>query len=83
MVPGPVATLEALLGHITEHLLQLLGGGRGAGKEETRGFQQSNRSCMIGRKIAAVEREAGPHVRVCVHEGHKGRGSVVRCRPTD
>lgn len=25
MVPGPVTTLEALLGHISEHLLQLLG----------------------------------------------------------
>lgn len=31
MVPGPVATLEAPLGHITEHLLQLLGGGGSAG----------------------------------------------------
>lgn len=31
MVPTPVTTLEALLGHITEHLLQLLGGGGGGG----------------------------------------------------
>jgi len=41
----PVTTLEALLGHITEHLLQLLGvaehqRGRkeGVGMEEVRGF---------------------------------------------
>lgn len=45
MVPGPVTTLEALLGHITEHLLQLLGmaehqRGRkeGVGEEEVQGF---------------------------------------------
>lgn len=44
MVPGPVTTLEALLGHISEHLLQLLGvaehwRGRkeGAGTEEVQG----------------------------------------------
>lgn len=36
VVPGPVTTLEALLGHISEHLLQLLGGGTGA--EEVWGF---------------------------------------------
>lgn len=45
MVPGPVTTLEALLGHITEHLLQLLGmaehqRGRkeGVREEEVQGF---------------------------------------------
>ena len=42
--PGPVTTLEALLGHITEHLFQLLGVAehqrqrKGTGTEEVQGF---------------------------------------------
>lgn len=82
MVPGPVTTLEALLGHITEHLLQLLGvaehqRGRkeGAGVEEVRGFLRNN-SCFASCKVVAVERA----ICACVCKGHKGRGSMVRCR---
>lgn len=83
MVPRLVTTLEALLGHITEHLLQLLGaGGRkeGAGKEDVRGFLQRNGSCMGNREIAAVER-GRVHMCMRAREGHKGRGSLVRWRP--
>lgn len=41
--PRPVTTLEARLGHITEHLLQLLGVAehqrrKGSGTEEVNGF---------------------------------------------
>lgn len=79
MVPGPVATLEAPLGHITEHLLQLLGGGGG---RKCGGSYKRNSFCMVGRKIEAVERGRA-HMCVCVRGGHKGRGCVVRCRPPD
>lgn len=74
MVPKPVTTLEALLGHITEHLLQLLGvaehqRGRkeGAGVEEVRGVPKGvlrNNSCFASCKVVAVDR--GPYVPGCV-----------------
>lgn len=80
MVPGPVATLEAPLGHITEHLLQLLGGG--AGRRKCGGSYKRNSFCLVGRKIEAVERGRA-HMCMCVRGGHEGRGSVVRCRPAD
>lgn len=82
MVPGPVTTLEALLGHITEHLLQLLGvaahqRGRkqGAGMEEVLGVPSGvlrNNSCLASRKVVAVERG---RVHMCVWAG--GPGSDV------
>lgn len=96
MVPRPVTTLEALLGHISEHLLQLLGGGRAPEGEETRpGVEEvwgvslgvlRNNSCLASRKVAVcvcgLAERAGPYVplRVGATGTGAGGGSMVRCR---
>lgn len=69
MVPGPVTTLEALLGHITEHLLQLLRVAQHQrGRKEALRWRKvqgvpvggwggvlRNTSCLASRKVAAVQ----------------------------
>lgn len=84
VVPGPVTTLEALLGPITEHLLQLLGAWWGGGGGEKKGpgrrtrrgvcvwggVLQRNGSCMVSGK------GAGPRVHACMRgpQGAVGGG---------
>lgn len=76
--PGPVTTLEALLGHISEHLLQLLGTGRatGGGGKESPGWRKCvvvvggggvlrNNSCLASRKFVSVGRGRVVYVCVC------------------
>lgn len=55
-VPRPVTTLEALLGHITEHLLQLGRGGGGSCKEMVRAWS-----------VAKWQWKGGGSTRACVH----------------
>lgn len=72
MVPGAVTTLEALLGHITEHLLQLLGVAekqKGGGGWEDGGSEGAPRGFLLGQSQSQSKgvRE-GPYVLpyVCV-----------------
>lgn len=71
-VPRPVTTLEALLGHITEHLLQL---GRGGGVPAKKWF-------VHGQSRNGSGKGAGPRMHVCT-QGALGQGVPGQMAPAD